>query len=46
MQLQTQVPHGDWSSAAATSIPSAPSSPANEEKAKDMQTQSVNIFYE
>lgn len=46
MQLQTQVPHGDWSSAAATSIPTAPTAPANKEEAKGTQTQSVNIFHE
>lgn len=34
MQLQTQVPHRDWSSAAATSIPQHQLVPLMEKKTK------------
>lgn len=45
MQLQTQVPHRDWSSAAATSIPQPQLVPLmkKKQKTKDMQTDSANI---
>lgn len=42
MQLQTQVPHGDWSSAAATSI-LKPQPVLLMKKKQDMQTDSANI---
>lgn len=49
MQLQTQVPHRDWSSAAATSILQAQLVPLMKEKKKnpkDMQAESANICWE
>lgn len=42
MQLQTQAPYRDWSSAAAASIPQPQRVPLMK-KTKDMQTDSANI---
>lgn len=47
MQLQTQVPHRDWSSAAATSIPQPQLVPLMEKKqTKVTQADSGNICRE
>lgn len=38
MQLQTQVPHRDWSSAAATSIPQPQPAPLMKTEKKNQKT--------